>query len=539
MEGTLTIGTTLDTTGLEKGIKNAEKEFSNEEIDFVSDDQEETINNITKKTSVIGSTITKIASKITGISANIIGIIAKVGVIGAIAGIIILAGNALAKGFESATKNSTELQAKMEYIKFSIQSAYDIIGEKLVGIINWIYDRIIDVLGVIGGIIKAIFNVNIFAKATKENFEAMQNSANAIRKSFAGFDEMTTLDDSGGIGLTKDFASALNISRSLADIVEEMARKIKEYFTPPTAEEFKNQVNERIIQPIIWLYDRTIKPMLEDIWKILEPLVTWVYNNIILPIWNEIVKTFKPIYDWFIENIFNPIKNYINDNFIKPVKGSVNGLFVFIYNSFADMVNYIIRGINNSFGEFGIHINELEYKTLDTNENIEQSIEENIIDKLEETNDMATEITNTDYNVDISNTQINNTNNGLSGIIDKLHQIVNRTWNATIKFFTDSDYRAQKVKDFFAGFGIDLPWLATGGIVNMPSRGVPVGGAMAGERGAEGVIPLTNSQQMELLGEAIGKYITVNASITNTMNGRVISREIQRIQNESDFAFNR
>ena len=84
-----------------------------------------------------------------------------------------------------------------------------------------------------------------------------------------------------------------------------------------------------------------------------------------------------------------------------------------------------------------------------------------------------------------------------------------------------------------------IPYLAKGGIVNLPSRGVPVGGAMAGERGAEGVIPLTDSQQMALLGEAIGKYITINATVVNSMNGRVLSREIQKIQNQSDFAMNR
>ena len=84
-----------------------------------------------------------------------------------------------------------------------------------------------------------------------------------------------------------------------------------------------------------------------------------------------------------------------------------------------------------------------------------------------------------------------------------------------------------------------IPYLAKGGIVNQPGRGVMVGGAMAGERGAEGVIPLTDSQQMALLGEAIGKYITINANITNTMNGRVISRELQKINNESNFAYNR
>jgi hypothetical protein len=61
---------------------------------------------------------------------------------------------------------------------------------------------------------------------------------------------------------------------------------------------------------------------------------------------------------------------------------------------------------------------------------------------------------------------------------------------------------------------------------------------MIGERGAEGVIPLTDSQAMETLGEAIGRYITINANITNTMNGRVISRQIQQIIANQDFAYN-
>ena len=84
-----------------------------------------------------------------------------------------------------------------------------------------------------------------------------------------------------------------------------------------------------------------------------------------------------------------------------------------------------------------------------------------------------------------------------------------------------------------------IPRLAKGGIINQPGRGIPVGSAIGGERGQEGIIPLTDSQQMQLLGEAIGRYVTINANITNTMNGRVISRELQKVNNTNDFAFNR
>jgi hypothetical protein len=83
-----------------------------------------------------------------------------------------------------------------------------------------------------------------------------------------------------------------------------------------------------------------------------------------------------------------------------------------------------------------------------------------------------------------------------------------------------------------------LPKLAVGGIINNPGMGVAYNGAIIGERGAEAVVPLTDSQQMSLLGETIGRYITVNATIVNQMNGRVISKELQQIRNEEDFQFN-
>ena len=81
--------------------------------------------------------------------------------------------------------------------------------------------------------------------------------------------------------------------------------------------------------------------------------------------------------------------------------------------------------------------------------------------------------------------------------------------------------------------------LATGGIVNMPGKGVPIGGALTGEVTKEGVIPLTDSQAMMELGQTIGRYITVNNHITTTLNGRVIGRELQKSNAESDFAFNK
>lgn len=73
----------------------------------------------------------------------------------------------------------------------------------------------------------------------------------------------------------------------------------------------------------------------------------------------------------------------------------------------------------------------------------------------------------------------------------------------------------------------------------MPGRGVPYHGAYIGERGAEAVVPLTDSQQMALLGETIGRYVTINATIPVYAYNRQVDRQIKRIQAEDNFAGNR
>ena len=78
---------------------------------------------------------------------------------------------------------------------------------------------------------------------------------------------------------------------------------------------------------------------------------------------------------------------------------------------------------------------------------------------------------------------------------------------------------------------------AKGGIINMPGRGVPI--AYGGEQGKEGVVPLTDSQQMALLGEAIGKYISLNATIPVYVGNRQVARELRKIELEDSFAGNR
>ena len=85
----------------------------------------------------------------------------------------------------------------------------------------------------------------------------------------------------------------------------------------------------------------------------------------------------------------------------------------------------------------------------------------------------------------------------------------------------------------------NLPRLAVGGIINNPGAGVPYRGSIIGERGAEAVVPLTDSQQMSLLGEAIGRYITVELTNVTQLDGRQIARKVEQINNNNKFVLNR
>ena len=152
-------------------------------------------------------------------------------------------------------------------------------------------------------------------------------------------------------------------------------------------------------------------------------------------------------------------------------------------------------------------------------------------------------MSNTTIDIKTKTTNINTLGTTVKNLLNNLKTIVNKKWTFTLS--SDMTALNNKLQPFRTKvkqlFGISLPRLAKGGIINQPGRGVPIGygQAIGGENRAEGVIPLTDSQQMQLLGEAIGRYVTINANITNTMNGRVISRELQKINNANDFAFNR
>ena len=130
-------------------------------------------------------------------------------------------------------------------------------------------------------------------------------------------------------------------------------------------------------------------------------------------------------------------------------------------------------------------------------------------------------------------------------LFDNMNNVATTVWDNIKKFFGFSSggvtYSSGSSSGFAKGgivYSKPLK-LASGAVINQPGRGVPLTNAIGGERGREGIIPLTDSQQMQLLGEAIGKYIRIDNVIDVNMDSRRINRILQSSSDRLNFANNR
>lgn len=123
---------------------------------------------------------------------------------------------------------------------------------------------------------------------------------------------------------------------------------------------------------------------------------------------------------------------------------------------------------------------------------------------------------------------LNTLGQALNAIISPVRALIVAYGKVTGENWTMENIKIPKIK-----------YLATGGIVDMPKTGVAIGSNVrAGEAGREGVLPLTNPQTMMELGKEIGKWITLNLDITNTIDGRILNNRLETIRNNNTFARN-
>lgn len=549
-DGTVVLGTEIDTTGAKEGIKELEKMDVTGKFDKLKG-----------IVGAIGNKMKSVIASVFGVSKAVVSLIAKLGIIGVLIGGIVLVAKIISDAFRIATEENQELQAQIQYIKFAIQSIARVLAETIGKILVWIIKKLNEILGFVGGIIKAITGKNIFEKASIKDFsnslkkadknsKGLSKNLKEIQKTLAGFDEINKLSGgSAGVGLlggsADDISKYIDAGDDLATKTESWGEKIKKAFRIPTPEEIWSGTMD--LYKAMWqTIDKIFKfsEIYEQLKTTFKPIVKWTNENILTPIWNDIKTTFEPLTTWFDNNVKEPAKTMFG------------GLWDELLSILAPYINTVIDWINNAFGIFGVNIKHVETKTdkatkegkkdlksvdkkIDETGNV---IETNINDNLDTAKEKAIDLASESYDVKIGNTEIVDANEKMLNLLDYLKQLTGKTWKIVTNIATQGgnslkNWYNDTLRSQLKGVGINLPRLAKGGIVNLPGNGVPVG-AIAGERGSEGVIPLTDSQQMELLGQAIGRYITINLTNVTKLNARQIAKEVKNVTNESEFATN-
>ena len=445
------------------------------------------------------------------------------------------------QAMSTVSQYNEQIATDVEYIRYAL-------GSMLQPIIEGLIQLVFRLLTYINYIAQAWFGVNLFANASAKSFEKNNKSlgnsvksAKELNKQIASFDEMNVLNDtssnsgggagSGAISLpsmdlsqwqgevpswvqwiaeNKDLViagllgiagglvainlglkpiQALGIGVALAGIILAIQNLIK-FLQDPTFENFTNiiiGIGAAIIG--VGIIISSIPIIVAGVITLIVATIVQNYDYI-MGLFNKLINWFETDFIGALRYLFGPIGDIIAAPFIFAVnvmKGAFEGLF--------GGIKKIITGIIQIFkGDF---------------------------------------------------------KNGIMNVFGGLKDILIAPFNALVSGINSLIRGVNRIRfdvpDWVPGFGgkkfgfniPQIPRLAVGGIVNMPGRGVPIGGAIAGESGREGVIPLTDSQAMETLGATIGKYININLTNITKLDNRQIAKEQKKINAQNDFAFNR
>ena len=445
------------------------------------------------------------------------------------------------QAMSSVSQYNEQIATDVEYIRYAL-------GSMLQPIIEGLIQLAFRLLTYINYIAQAWFGVNLFANASSKSFEknnkALGNSvksAKELNKQIASFDEMNVLNDTssnsgGGAGAgaislpsmdlsqwqgevpewvkwiaeNKDIVIAgllgiagglvainlgltaiqgIGVGIALAGIIIAIQSLIK-FLQDPTFENFTNiiiGIGTAIIG--VGIIISSFPLIVAGVIAVIVATIVKNYDYI-MGLFNKLINWFETDFIGALRYLFGPIGDIIAAPFIFAVnvmKSSFEGLF--------GGIKKIVTGIIQIFkGDF---------------------------------------------------------KNGIMNVFGGLKDILLAPFNALVSGINSLIRGVNRIRfdvpDWVPGFGgkkfgfniPQIPRLAVGGIVNMPGRGVPIGGAIAGESGREGVIPLTDSQAMETLGATIGKYININLTNITKLDNRQIAKEQKKINAQNDFAFNR
>lgn len=590
MNGWITIGTKLETKQFDKQIQKLEREIADyedtlkiaDELKLNTSDIEDLELKIEKaKNSLMGLKKQQMQVNDMGfgeasdglekISNKTSSIIKKVGKWALAVFSVRSAYMFVQRASSTLAQYDEQYAANLEYIRFVLAQ---MIAPVLQGIVNLAFR----LLSYINAIANAWFGINLFSKAGVKNFNKMAGAAASIKKSLqtAGFDEMNVLSDTSSGGGAGGGTPSMDLSQMEAEIpswVKWIADN-KETLLKFLATAGVLIAGLKLASTVVDLAE--IGEALSKVWAFIQPLFTFIASNMtiiagIAGILVGLALTVKGIIDYLKEPTW--------ENFGTMLLGIgiIAAGVLLIFGGFPALIALIIGAIValgvaiyknwDTVWEFLKKAWDTVWSGIQTAFSFLQALFATIISIIVLPFEIGVDTIVGIFNgvmtffkgfVKVIKSLFNGDIKGVftgfktmfKGIMDSLWSIAKAPLNLIIGGLNSLIKGANKIKfdvpDWVPGlggkvFGFNIPQipkLASGAIVNLPGRGVYSNGTIRGEAGAEGVLPLTDSQTMERLGEAIGRYIKIDATIVNKMNGRTISRELQKIQANQDFAYN-
>ncbi len=480
--------------------------------------------------------------------------------------------NFLRSSISTISQYNEQVATDIEYIKYALANTLQPI---IIGIINLAKT----LLSYINYIAKAWFGVDLWAKSSSESFKnakdnvsGISKEAKKLNKQLAGFDEMNILQEDGSTSIggggggtslpsfdlatpedvpipswikwiadNKDLLigalagitaglialnafglkpiQSLGIGAILTGIIW-LVQDITEFISDPSWENFASILGDiaviiggimlvmgnwwGLLIVIIGAIVKLVAENWDKISKILGEICGWIYKNVISPVWTSIKSL-------LLDNIISAVTTTISiiQGIFTTVFGIITTPFTVAYETIVGVFNNIRLAISNIVSG----IKKLFSGDLKGALNDFKSAFGNVFNAL----------------WTIAKAPLNLIIGGINSLIRGANKI---------SFNVPSWVPGFGGKKF--GFNIPtIPKLAKGAILSQPGRGVPVGGAIAGEAGREGYLPLDDSRVMAQLGAEIGRNVVIQLTNVTKLDSRQIAKEQKRINAQNDFAFNR
>lgn len=416
--------------------------------------------------------------------------------------------NAIRTAMSKIMEDDKQLKADVDYIK-------NVIAYTLEPIVRSIIDFVKQGLIYLGYIIKQWTGVNIFENADR-NLKNANKNAKELQKTVAKFDEMNIV--SGNDNKEASF----NLSDSV------------------------NAIKEGDIKWLDWIVENgkgilatiaTIIAMIEGFkfGTLLHQGVEFV-SEVLTPVGNFLIKHLPNILAIaaiiggiiiYIKGLINYLKDPTWDNFFTMLGGLiaiVGGILALGHPIIA-----LIVGIIGLIVMLGAVVYEnwgkIKGWLTDAKDWIDTKIINPLKERIEKLPTWLQVIAKGALNIIVW--LINHFIDTVNALLLPLTGTVYLIGKATGKNWDLGDLRIPRIQYF-----------KNGGIINLPGKGVPIENR-GGENGAEGILPLTNEEQMDLMGRSIAKYLSIELTNVIDLDSRPIARVVKKVMAQNDFLMNK